>query len=212
MPVGDSLETSPPGGRTTLDWFTWTTTWLAERPILISQMTRRESLDGYMGEPFKSLEDDEERGKFAVDVVLAALKAWLSGQTLAEIQKLKATVQQPKHCEQARRFVLRVLPELAYFFSLPELVRRHVAADELSFDMDELASVELEKLGSCVREGYDTVEKLALAKVRGKTASRVRVHRQWNEMDWWMDPKVPGETWQKLFERIRLSTERYDQP
>lgn len=204
------LETSPPIKRTTLDWFTWTATWLTERPILISQMTRRESLDGYMGKPFKSLEGDEERGRFAVDVVLAALKAWVSGQTLAEIQKLKPTVQQAKYCEQARRFVLRVLPELAYVFSLPELVRRHLAAEDLSLHMEELASVELEKLGSCVREGYDTVEKLALAKVRGKTASRVRVHRQWDEMDWWMDPKVPDETWQELFARVKLGTERYD--
>lgn len=206
------LETLPPKGRATLDWFTWTATWLTERPILISQMTRRESLDGYMGEPFKSLEDDEERGTFAVEVLLAALKAWVSGQTLAEIQKLKATVLKQKHCEQARRFVLRVLPELAYLFSLPELVRRHLAAEDPFLNMDELASVELEKLGSCVREGYDTVEKLALAKVRGKTASRVHVHRQWDEMEWWMATKVPGETWQELFERVKLSTEEYDKP
>jgi hypothetical protein len=204
------LETSPPVGRATLDWFMWTATWLTGRPILISQMTRRESLDGYMGEQFKSLEDNEERGKLAVDAVLAALKAWVGGETLAGIQKLKPTAQKQKHCEQARRFVLRVLPELAYFFSLRDLVRRYLAAEELSFDMDELASVELEKLGSCVREGYDTVEKLALAKVRGKTASRVRVHRQWDEMDWWMAAKVPGETWQQLFERVKLGTEGYD--
>ena len=204
------LETMPPIGRTLLDWFNWTATWLTERPILVSQMTRRESLDGYMGESFKSLEDDQERGDLAVDVVLAALKAWVSGETLAEIQKLKPTVQQPKHCEQARRFILRVLPELAYVFSLPELVRRYLAAEELSLDANELASVELEKLGSCVREGYDSVEKLALAKVRGKSGSRVRVHQQWDEMDWWMDPKVPGESWQELFERIKRDTEAYD--
>lgn len=205
------LETLPPVRRSTLDWLTWTALWLTERPILISQLTRRESLDGYMGEPFRSIEDHEERGEFAVEVILAALKAWISGQTLAEIQKLKPTIQQPKHCEQARRFVLRVLPELAYVFSLPELVRRHLAVEDPFSDMDEFASVELEKLGSCVREGYDTVEKLALAKVRGKTASRVHVHRIWDEMDWWMDPKVPGETWQELFERVKRSTEEYDQ-
>ncbi|MBB3009483.1 DEAD/DEAH box helicase [Cupriavidus alkaliphilus] len=203
------LETSPPVGRTTLDWFTWTATWLTERPTLISVMTRRESLNGYMGEPFKSLNNDEERGEIAAEVVIAALKAWISGKTLAEIQKLKPTVHSQKHCEQARRFVLRVLPELAYVFSLPELVRRHVAEKDLSLYMDELASIELEKLGSCVREGYDSVEKLALAKVRGKTASRVRVHRQWDEMEWWMDPKMPGETWQEVFERIRRDTEGY---
>ncbi|CUA82914.1 Helicase conserved C-terminal domain [Gulbenkiania indica] len=205
------LETSPPIGRTTLDWFTWTATWLTERPILISQMTRRESLDGYMGEQFKSIVDDEERGKLAVGIVLEALMAWISGKTLVQIHELKPTKKQQKHCEQARRFVLRVLPELSYLFSLPELVRRYLAAEDLSLDMDELASVELEKLGSCVREGYDTVEKLALAKFRGKTASRVRVHDQWDEMDWWMDPKAPGETWQELFERVKRNTEDYDQ-
>ncbi|BCN39852.1 hypothetical protein ALDI51_31710 [Alicycliphilus denitrificans] len=203
------FEKSPPIGRTVLDWFVWTATWLTERPILISQMTRRESLDGYMGEPLKSLEGDAERGKLAVDVVLAALKAWVTGQTLAEIQKLKPTGQQQKHYEHARRFVLRVLPELAYVFSLPELVRRHLEVEELSLGIDALASVELEKLGSCVREGYDTVEKLALAKILGKSASRVRVHRQWNEMDldWWMEPKVPGESWQELFERVKRGAE-----
>lgn len=206
------LETSPPVGRTTLDWFTWTAIWLTERPILISQMTRRESLDGYMGEPFKSLEDEEQRGKFAVDVVLASLKMWIGGETLAELQKLKQTIQQPKYCEQARRFVLRVLPELAYVFSLPELVRRHLAAEDWSLEMDELASVELEKLGSCVREGYDTVEKLALAKVRSSSASRVGVHRQWAQMEWWIAPKVPGETWSELFERVKGSVLDYDKP
>ena len=204
------LETLPPEGRTTLDWFSWTATWLTERPFLISRMTRRESLDVYMGDPFKSLDDHEQRGDLAAEVVLAALRAWISGQTLAELQKLKPTIQKQKHCEQARRFVLRVLPELASVFSLPELVRRHLATEDPLSDMDELASVELEKLGSCVREGYDTVEKLALAKIRGKTASRVHVHMQWDEMDWWMAAKVPGESWRSLFDRVKLSTEQYD--
>lgn len=188
----------------------WTETWLAERPVFISQMIRRESLDGYMGESFKSLESDEKRGQLAVNVVLAALRAWVGGQTLAEIQKLKPSPRNTKHFEQARRFVLRVLPELAYVFSLPELVRRHHAAEELSSVMDELASVELEKLGSCIREGYDSIEKLALAKLRGKAASRVRIHRQWDEMNEWIEPKSDGETWQQLFERIKLFTQRYD--
>lgn len=205
------IETAPPLGRTTMDWFQWTSTWLTERPNLISQMTRRESLDGYMGGQFKSLDDDEERGRLAVDAVLGALKAWVSGDTLAEIQKLKPPGQTQKHCEQARRFVLRVVPELAHFFSLPDLVRRYLALEDPSFDADEISSIELEKLGSCIREGYDTVEKLALAKVRGKTASRVSVHRQWDEMDWWMDPKVPGETWQQLVERVQRCTKDYDQ-
>jgi hypothetical protein len=175
-------------------------------------MTRRESLDGYMGEPFKSLEDDWDRGQFAADVVLASLRMWIGGQTLAELQKLRQTVQQPKHCEQARRFVLRVLPELAYVFSLPELVRRHLAAEDWSLEMDELASVELEKLGSCVREGYETVEKLALAKFRGSSTSRVGVHRQWADMEWWISAKVTGETWPELFERVKKSVQEYDKP
>lgn len=34
-----------------------------------------------MGEPFKAIEDDEGRGKSAVDVVLVALKAWVSGKS-----------------------------------------------------------------------------------------------------------------------------------
>lgn len=204
------LESLPPDGRTTLDWFKWTADWLITRPTFISQMTRRESMDGYMGERFKTLDDDEERGKLAVKDLLAALKAWVSGQTLAEIQNLKPAPHQKRYFEQARRFVLRVLPELSYIFSLPELVRGHLAVEEMSVYMGELGSVELEKLGSCTRQGFDTVEKLALAQLRGNRASRVGIHRQWKEMDWWIAPKIPGETWQELFERVKRSTENYD--
>lgn len=205
------LEENPPKGRATVDWFMWTILWLTERPILISQMVRRDSLDGYMGEKFKLLEGDFNRGAAAKDVVLKALQFWVSGKTLAEIQTLKPTTQQSKHCEQARRFVLRLLPELAYIFSLPDLVRRHLAADDLTFHMDQLASVELEKLGSCVREGFDSVEKLALAKLLGKTASRVHVHRSWDSINGSIDVKPEGETWLKVFERVKRGVQNYDQ-
>lgn len=144
------LEKSPPKGRQTPDWFAWTSEWLLERPILISQMTRRESLDDYMGTTFAKVDDDAIRGELAVHVVLEALKAWVTGKTLADIQKINPPSRKSAHFVQARRFVLRVLPELAYIFSLPELVRQCVENDELSFEMYNLASMHLEKLGSCV--------------------------------------------------------------
>ncbi|WP_454692584.1 DEAD/DEAH box helicase [Achromobacter aloeverae] len=205
------LEDSPPAGRTTLDWYNWTITWLTDRPILISQLIRRESLDSYMGEALKKLDDDFERGELAAGAVTVALRAWVNGETLSEIQKATPSSRSP-HFEQARRFVLRIVPELAYIFSLPELVRRFLEAEMSAPVFKSLSSVELEKLGNCIREGYDTVEKLALARVRGKEASRVAIHAQWKVMEWWMDHKVPGESWQELFERIKRSTAEYDNP
>ncbi|MGO3742241.1 DEAD/DEAH box helicase [Kerstersia sp.] len=205
------LDEIPPEGRQTSHWFAWTSEWLAERPILLSQMIRRESLNDYMGTNFAEVQDDAERGKLAIDISLAALKAWVTGKTLADIQTINPPARKSKQFVQARRFVLRVLPELAYIFSLPELVRRYIAKEEFSLAMDELASIHLEKLGSCVREGYDTVEKLALARYRGKALSRVGVHAQWEEMGWWMSSAPPNEPWKDVLTRVKTDAAWYDQ-
>lgn len=207
------LEESPPAGRKTSDWFAWTASWLAERPILISQMTRRESLDDYMGPKFAMLDGDEGRGERAVKYVLKALNVWVKGATLADIQKVKPPVLKSPQLVQARRFVLRVLPELAYIFSLPELVRQYVEKEEPASDMAGLASVHLEKLGSCVREGYDTIEKLALARHRGKSVSRVGIHFQWQqmEMEWWMTSPSPNETWTDVLSRVKSDASYLDE-
>lgn len=204
------LEVSPPDGRQVLDWFAWTSEWLKERPILISQMIRRESLDDYMGAKFSEIEDDLERGRLAVDIVLSSLKAWISGKTLVDIQKINPPNRKSQHLVQARRFVLRVLPEMAYLFSLPELVRHYVGEDEFSLVMENLASVHLEKLGSCVRAGFDSVEKLALSRYRGKSFSRIRVHAQWEDMEWWMSSPPINESWKDVLNRIKADTIDYD--
>lgn len=66
-----------------------------------------------------------------------------------------ASLTKPNKCENSRDFVMRVLPDIAYIASLPELVRR---ASEV---IDE-SWLTLERLSGCVRDGLDSLEKLAL--------------------------------------------------
>lgn len=204
------LESSPPENRQTADWFSWTSAWLKERPILISQMTRRDSLDGYMGTGFSDIDDDAARGELAIEPVMAALKAWIEGKTLVEIQSVNPPVRRSKQLVQARRFVLRVVPELAYIYSLPALVRQYVDDEEFSLELFGLASVQLEMLGSCVREGYNSVEKLALARHRGKSLSRVGIHKQWDDLDWLMAFAEGAESWADVTQRIKAGVILYD--
>ena len=200
------LEAEPPLGRGLIDWFEWTADWVREFPSLLSELTRTDSLNGFMGTEFEGLEGHQERGAAALPVVLPALSEWIKGTTLFGMQHFREPLKVDlKQCDQARKFVLRLLPELAYIFSLPELVRR-------TLEMQALASVHLERLGNCVRGGFDTVEKLAMARLKAKKLSRVGIHKKWDEIAWWVPEAAPSETWQEVYERVKVGIDNYEIP
>lgn len=200
------LEATPPLGRRVTDWFEWTANWIREVPSLLSELTRRDSLNGFMGSEFEKIEEHKERGEAALPVVLPALSEWIKGTTLYGMQLFREPLRLDlKQCDQARKFVLRLLPELAHIFSLPELVRRRL-------EMEALASVHLECLGHCVRNGFDTVEKLAMARLKAKKLSRVGIHKKWDEIAWWVPEAARTETWQEVYERVKTGIDNYENP
>lgn len=200
------LEATPPLGRGVIDWFEWTADWIREVPSLLSELTRTDSLNGFMGTEFEGLTEHLERGKAALPVVLPALSEWIRGTTLFGMQRFREPLRVDiKQCDQARKFVLRLLPELAHIFALPELVRR-------TLEMETLASVHLERLGHCVRSGFDLVEKLALARLKAKNLSRVGIHKAWDQTAWWVPEPARNETWQQVYERVKIGIENYEIP
>ena len=74
---------------------------------------------------------------------------------------------------QARQFVLRVVPDLGYFFGLPFQVLWAKAGDAAE---DVMPGLGLATVGACVREGFDMAEKLALRQVMKGAVSRVGIH------------------------------------
>lgn len=182
-------------------WRAWVFDWLSAEPSRVPELIRRESLESLLGKNYQRLEDDDARGRFALPVLSALLSDWMEGKPLVELERTFGTPDNRiRRCHKAREFVLRLVPELAYLFALPEQVVR--ANQVLDGDPIEAS---LAVLGPCVREGFDTVEKLALRQIRRGSLSRVAIHRQWLEIaDFTLAQRDP-EPWPAVIRRVRVA-------
>ncbi len=123
----------------------------------------------------RQLENDEARGRIAIPILRRLLVSWVTGGSLSEIEQLMGgRSRETLHCEGAREFVLRVVPELAYLFALPAQIDRAMA---LEASIRPRKSLSLEVLAACVKEGFDFAEKLALHQIDGRRQSRVATHK-----------------------------------
>lgn len=189
------------GKRTTRKWATWYFDLLASNPSWLLQLLRRSSLDGLLGTKFKKLTTDEERSAMALPVLRLLLGKWIAGRTLAQIEQAYGTaVAKLGKCENAREFILRTVPELAYAFGLPGLVARSSLGK--GGEGAELAAT-LMTLGSCVREGLDSPEKLALRQIRPKSLPRVAVHNAYENVVPYLSEGSEGEDFDETLLRVR---------
>jgi superfamily II DNA/RNA helicase len=199
-----SLETqlhSPPTEISISGWVRWLFDWLEANPNAFLSMVRQEGLETLFGKAYVSLQTSEERGAYALTRLFPLLKSWMVGQSLVEMERVfDPKIKTLKKCENSRDFVLRVLPDLAYIASLPELVRR--ASDSI-----EGSWLELERMNGCVRDGLDTLEKLALYQVRAKSGARVACHKAWIDCEFWIDARADGEDWKALHKRVKMGWE-----
>ncbi|MEP7210091.1 MAG: hypothetical protein ABI740_04580, partial [Alphaproteobacteria bacterium] len=103
-------------------------------------------------------------------------------------------------CDGARKFVLRVVPELAYLFGLPLLIKQSQIKRGLSPDM---ISAGLAQLGRCARLGLDAHEKAALNYVlRSERLSRIEIHARFKVLEPHIKIAADPETWEQTVERI----------
>ena len=110
-------------------------------------------------------------------------------------------------CKAAREFVLRIVPELAYFFGLASQVVRASADDRY---VGSYLLLCVEALGPCIREGFDCPEKLALRWVRQRRLSRVAVHREFSELSGLLDVAAKAEDFAGLRRRVRNAVEAFE--
>lgn len=187
-------------------WRAWVFDWLAAQPNLVPELIRRESLENLLGRDYRVLENDTERGLYAIPVLTSLLADWMEGKPLVELERTFGTQENRfGRCGNAREFVLRLVPELAYIFTLPDQVRRACQWDDAF-----LSQAALTALGPCVREGYDSVEKLALRQIRRGILSRVAVHRQWQDVAFWVEAPNGLELWTAVIARVRAGVDIHD--
>jgi hypothetical protein len=190
---------------TSTAWRTWLLAWLRQNPADLPALIRRESLEGMFGAPYKKLADDHAKGLCAIQAIEQLLPLWMQGATLATLEQAVGTpVARLGYCEKSREFVLRIVPELAYVYSLlPQLY-----AKQSIFEME--APVALATIGAAVREGFDLPEKVALRQIRVGRLNRVAVHRQYVQMTPYVTDGQPGESYSDLLDRVRNAADLYD--
>jgi hypothetical protein len=104
------------------------------------------------------------------------------------------------HCENARRFVSRIMPDLAFISGLPA---RLLATRRKATGDDAPIPTVLVTLGGIVREGCDSPESLATRLNCGRTVSRVASRRIFDSIKTYIPPGNPHEDFEETRQRIR---------
>lgn len=197
---------SPPTDTSVNGWVRWLFDWLRSEPRAFIEMTRQEGLETLFGSKFSALTTPEERGAFAIPKLLPLLEAWMAGKPFTAMEKVFApSLKKLNKCENSRDFVLRVLPDITYIASLPELVRR-------SSDAINESWVTLERLSGCVRDGLDSLEKLALYQIIGRSGARIASHETWDVCEFWTVAAKPDEDWKTLRQRVKEGWTTWNTP
>jgi hypothetical protein len=176
--------------------------WLTAKPIVLMDIVRPESLEGLFGEKYKKLPTDEQRASQALAALEKLWPLWMSGVPLCKLEATHLDRQdQLGKCENARHFVSRIVPDLAFLAGLPAqlLTARAKSAGAVP---PPLRTV-LATLSGTVREGCDSPEALATRINAGRTVSRVAARRIYDKIKVYAPPGNPAEDFEITRQRMR---------
>ncbi len=189
-------------------WRLWMTAWLKDRPALVPILIRRVTLEGLLGTTYKKLTTDEARGRLALQKIEPLLEMWVQGGAYVDLERAYGTAEHLLgRCEYAREFALRMVPELAYIFSLPAQIVRARWADE---DSDDELPLSLAMLGASIREGTDSYEKLALRQHLKGAISRVSLHARFNLISPYLAAGTSEESLSDAIRRVESAVSMHD--
>lgn len=198
--LSEALENAD-DNHTVADWRRWFFRWIGDNGDLFDQVFRRETIDDLFGKPVSDIEDSSDRCKAALPYVKKLTKLWMKGKPLSDLElALDTSVDKLKTCIGARKFVLRVLPEISYLFGVPALLRQRQKADD---NEPAVLSPALTKLNACVRRGYHSYDQAALGyELRAEKLSRRQLHARFEELKPYIHAAPEDETWEQAIDRI----------
>ena len=158
-------------------WLIWTVNWLAEDEdarISLLYDVKRSVLGACGAKKEGDITPTELR------LILPGLLAWVKGEPVAEIEKeLGGDLETQTVCPRARDLVSSVIPRgLSFVMGLMS----HVIEQVDPFGAQEtLSRGVIECLGTAVRKGYDSPEKVLFASNHSTVLSRVQMHQLWRQ-------------------------------
>ena len=204
--LAQRLDSSGPSMEASVaEWRRWIFSWLLEHSDILDQILQRDELDRLFGNPFNKMEGETERTRYAVPRLNKLAYHWMSGRPLRDLEvALGVEPTKLKNCNGARRFVMKIVPSLAYAFSLPVLLRQHLGStDEVDADF---VSPQLAQLAYCMRHGLDTHEKAALSHhLRREHLCRVMLHERFNAIQPYLAAASAEETWEGTLRRVKAA-------
>jgi hypothetical protein len=175
--------------------------WLDAHPSQLLSLVRPESLEDMFGTSYKNLADDEARGKHALFWLRKLWPIWMSGVPLCELEKaFLGRTTNLKQCKNARHFVSRLVPDLAFLAGLPG---RLLAARLRAAGVETPVSSVLATLSGVVREGCDSPDSLAVRLHLTRSVSRVSARKHYDSIRQHIQPGSPNESFDDTLERIR---------
>ncbi|MDX1195813.1 DEAD/DEAH box helicase [Sinorhizobium medicae] len=173
--------------------------WLMADPKRLFEVMRPENVDGFFGVAFGKL-SNENKALHALPIIWDCLEVWMSGAPLKDIEA-KYPGGDAVRCKHARHFVLRMVPDLAFFAGLPA---RLAAARQTANGEEVGLPIVISTLGSVVREGCDGPEALAVRMTSSRrTKSRVAARTEFDLLSEYFPPRTWNETFEQTIERAR---------
>jgi len=157
-------------------WVTWTINWLRDDMEACSLLLFdcNKSILAAVG-----MKKDGEVTPEVLNNLLPGIRAWIQGKPMCEIETQlggnpDSESDSKKICPRSRELVCTVIPRgLSFIIGLVS----HVAQNIDSFnEQNELRREVVECLGTAVRRGFDTPEKLNFARQNENLLSRVKMH------------------------------------
>ncbi|MER8874102.1 DEAD/DEAH box helicase [Mesorhizobium sp. M0814] len=174
--------------------------WLVTNPAKLLEVMRPENVEGFFGGEFAKL-SDSEKGRQALPVVADFLDHWMRGITLKDIEARYPDGGDSAQCKRARHFVLRMIPDLAFFAGLPA---RLLAARQSAKEEEVSLPIVIATLSAAVREGCDSPECLAVRTLSPRhVTSRVAARARYDELRPLIGSGEKNEKFEQTIERAR---------
>ncbi len=183
-------------GTTTYFWLQWMFQWLTKKPEWIFECISQQNVEELFGKTSLKGKSDNELKNYVLVNFEKLLFAWISGHTLSHLNEIFS--KKTSHCQNARKFVLKILPELRCYFQLPALILKEISKENSVSSMNNIA---LSTLGGCVQKGFNSPEKLALQYIQ--KGSRIEIHRQFLKIESVLVAASSTENFKETIRRVR---------
>jgi len=201
--------------RDVLGWIGWWFGWLREQPERARMLLGERLLQRLFPESFKITPRPDSILHDIVGQLEAVTVAWVSGAPLNTLdQILRGGRPSSTKCDRARSFAVNHVVSIAYSAGIVARVRsaqiENIKAETDGGDLEVLflsVPASLTRLYNCIREGFPSLEHLALHEITGVEGARVRTHAIFSTISNRIPPAHYSESPRDTRRRVRGALE-----